>query len=146
MQEDASLSVVRRVSASSIHYKTTITAGRATRHGRAELAFKRVGDYLSAKPFPTDEIHAESLARGLSPEDLVGHIKMFYPNGDNPCPSHMRLGIGSRMLAELSADLLCRGGRILYALPTTCFMTAFLEKHGFTPGPVFGDQFFLTLC
>lgn len=110
--------------------------------GSATLVFRTMGSFRSRRHFKTDNVHEECLKRGVGPEEIIGHLRLFYPNGSQARKRHMRRGVGGSLLCCLIDDLLHEKGRILYTLATTVSMKNFLMKKRFTPCALFGDQYY----
>ena len=126
-----------------LHYDIIRHEPDRTFEGNANLVFKRIAEYRTEKHFKTDDIYCECLKRGLTPEDLIGHIRMFYPNGPNAQKKCMRKGTGTCLLQRMKEDLAKEEGKALYVHPTTPYMQKFLIKHNFAARAPFENQFYL---
>lgn len=132
----------RRLSSRTFSYQIEARYGETIRKGRAQMVCKPVSAFHRKKAYPTDDIYDNCLRLGLVPEWWIGHLRMFYPNGDAPEHHWMRNGVGARVFSEIVKDLAAADGHLLYALPTTVAMRNFLIKHRFSPSLQFPDQFF----
>lgn len=97
---------------------------------------------------PIAEVHHVLSQRGLSPEDVVTGIAMFYPNGGGkPCRQYMRHGAGSMLLERIMKDSRERGARALFLSTGNKSMKSFVEKKRFVLFGSFGvgDGYYLML-
>lgn len=140
------IDVHRLLSRNTFTYRLDVENGPEHWTGRAQMVCRPVFTYQHAKHFPTDAIYETCLHCGLKTSEWIGHLRIFYPNGDAPSLERMRMGVGSAVLCTVCADLAAAGGLLLYALPTTPSMLAFLKKKRFVSFAAFPDQFFLPLA
>lgn len=112
--------------------------------GTANITFKRVIDYKNSKYFQTDNVYNQCVSNYLKSSDIVGHLKMFYPNGSWAKDDDMRKGVGCRVLDKIISDLKeFYDGKVLYVTPTTKCMENFLRKNGFMVCRRFSNQYYL---
>jgi hypothetical protein len=130
---------------SGYDYKIVFSKINDNRIGTAKLTLKQVEDYKTDKYYKTDNIYQECLKRGLKSKDIIGHLRMFYPNGSWAGEHLMRNGVGSFVLKKIEEDLLNSHGKIMYVFTTTLYMENFLIKHKFTQCSIFKNQFYRTV-
>ncbi|MCW7753034.1 hypothetical protein OOT00_03430 [Desulfobotulus sp. H1] len=139
------IAIRRRISRSTFFYYMDVDGGRDHWVGRAQMVCKPLEAYRSAKFFPTDDIYDTCIACGVKPGQWIGHLRIFYPNGDTAPLYRMRMGVGGEVFCAICSDLMAAGGRLLYALPTTESMRDFLQKKGLIPSARFPGHYFYPL-
>ncbi|TWI72250.1 hypothetical protein LZ24_01658 [Desulfobotulus alkaliphilus] len=139
------IQIHRLVSRSTFSYRMDVDSEGQHWQGRAQMVCKPLQAYQKVRFFPTDDIYDTCLACGVRSDQWIGHLRIFYPNGDAAPLHRMRMGVGTQVLCAICADLSSAGGALLYALPTSESMREFLNKKQFIPSTKFPEHYFRPL-
>jgi hypothetical protein len=129
----------------ALHYKILTHYSDRDISGKADMFLKNLIHYKSQKCQNCCSVYRDCLENSLKNDDIIGHLKFFYPNGYNFRPENMRHGVGQITLDHIIEDLLEVNGKMLYVFSTTQFMENFLNKHHFKHSSRFEFQYYLYL-
>lgn len=129
----------------AIHYKIIAHHSQRDIPGNADLFIKNLCHYNSPKCLNCCSVYKDCIKKSLKNDDIIGHLKFFYPNGYNFKQENMRHGVGFITLEQIVKDLKKANGKMLYVFSTTKFMDNFLCKHHFEHSSEFEFQYYLYL-
>lgn len=129
----------------ALHYKILSHYTDKDVLGQADLFFKNLIHYKSEKCKKCCSVYKDCLKSSLKNNDIIGHLKFFYPNGYDFKTDNMRHGVGEITLEHIIEDLMEINGKMLYVFSTTKFMENFLNKHHFKHSSQFEFQYYLYL-
>lgn len=133
------------IAENAIHYKILTHYQTKDVPGTADIFFKRLDHYKPVKPVLSNSLYRDCISKGYHDQDIIGHIKFFYPNGGNFKQSNMRHGVGTIVLERIISDALKHHGKMLYVFSTTDYMERFLKKKDFYLSSEFESQFYLDI-
>lgn len=129
----------------AIHYKILTHYKKKDVNGNADIFFNSIDHYKIQKNPPSNSLYSDSIKHGLTPTDIIGHLKFFYPNGGRFVQDFMRNGVGLATLNKIIEDVLSHHGKMIYVFSTTEFMENFLNKNHFEHSSKFDFQYYLYL-
>lgn len=129
----------------AIHYKIIAHYFQKDISGKADIFFKNLSHYSSVKCQTSSSVYKDCINKYLKNDDIIGHLKFFYPNGYNFKKENMRHGVGLITLEQILKDLMDANAKMLYVFSTTKFMDNFLKKHQFKHSSEFEFQYYLYL-
>lgn len=129
----------------SIHYDILSHYKNRDVPGTADIFFKKVDHYRPTKPVMANSVYKDCISNGFIEDDIIGHLRFFYPNGGDFKRDYMRNGVGGFVLKKIISDVLSHHGKMIYVFSTTEYMDNFLSKNHFYHSSEFDSQFYLDL-
>ncbi|MDY0133221.1 MAG: hypothetical protein RBR53_11205 [Desulforegulaceae bacterium] len=129
----------------ALHYKIMAHYNDKDISGKADIFLKKLIHYKSQKCQKCCSVYKDCIHHSMKNEDIIGHLKFFYPNGYDFKQENMRHGVGQITLDHIIEDLLKINGKMIYVFSTTKFMENFLKKHDFEHSSQFEFQYYLYL-
>jgi hypothetical protein len=127
----------------AFHYKILTHYENKDVSGTADVFFKNLEHYNCKKCRYSNSVYKDCLKKGLGSEDIICHLKFFYPNGGKFRKEYMRNGVGRITLDHIIEDVSEQNGKMIYVFSTTEFMENFLNKHHFEHSSNFDFQYYL---
>lgn len=110
--------------------------------GNVVFCFRKIKSFKQEGYYKTNNVIDHCLKNGLLNNDLLTHLKIFYPNGGYAKIEQMRNGIGSIILQLIENEAEEESAKGIYVLSTTESMENFMKKKDFEQCKKFKNQFY----